>query len=268
MDILQNSLPDDQFYDIQMKLKLWLKRNGFTTWKQIQKACRNLLASYPESYSAQYGKFPEYKLFMPLLRNGICEIAKENGKIGYVILPKIEENEDILDSLLLLNNFPCIKDLVATFKTDDTFELRFFCDLNDKYVYKPFSKSKLQIGIYKPEDKVYAPTFLYDCEKKREIPKYDENPDSINIARCFVRCYEKRRLFIYHQFSKKLNVHFYSELPILITRALILFDKSQIRKKAYSFPLSKDIPYHNIENNAINELVRIFGKNCIEVAND
>lgn len=268
MDISQNSFPDEQFYDIQIKLRLWLRKYGFATWKQIQKTCRNLLATYPESYSSLYGTFPEYKLFMPLLRNGICEIAKENDKLGYVILPKLEVSEDTFNPLFVLNNFPCINDLIKTFKCDESFELSFFCDLKDKYLYKPFSEKKLQIGIYKPENKIYAPTFLYDGEKQREVPKYDENPDSINIARCFVRWREKQKLFIYHKFSQNLNVCFYSELPILITRALILFDKSQIRKKVYNFPLSKDIPYHNIDSKSINELTRIFGKNCIEVIND
>ena len=268
MDISQNNLPDEHFYNIQIQLEEWLRRYGFATWKQIQKACKNLLAAYPESYSVQYANFPEYKLFMPLLRNGICEVSKENRKTGYVILPKLEENDETLNPLLLLNNFPCIKDLVQSFKIDDSFDLRFYCDFKDKYTYKPISEKELKTGIYRPEDKVYAATFLYDGQNRRIVPKYDENPDAINVARCFVRCFENHTLFVYHEKSKNLDVCFYSELPILITRALILFDKTQLKDKIYKYPLSKNVPYHNIDTNATNELTRIFGKQSIEVQND
>ena len=67
MDTLQNNFPDEEFYNIQIKLRKWLRRNGFSTWKQIQKTCRTLLEAYPNEYSDLYGKYPEYKLFMPLL---------------------------------------------------------------------------------------------------------------------------------------------------------------------------------------------------------
>lgn len=268
MDISKNNLPDEQFFVVQNQLKKWLKCFGVASWKQIQKTCKNLLAVYPESYSSQYGTFPEYKLFMPLLRNGICEVAKVNSKTCYVILSEYYKSEGVFNPLLLLNNFPCLKELIKTFRTDDSFEPHFKCDLKDKYTYKPCYEKELEIGIFKPEDKIYSPSILYDGKKQKIIPNYDENPDSINIARCFVRCHEKQKLFVYHEVSKKLNVCFYSELPILITRALILFDKSQLRNNLYYYPLSKEISYHDIDDKVLNELWRIFDKDCIEVLSD
>ena len=268
MDILQNSLPDEKFYNIQIKLKKWMRRVGFVSWKQIKKTCSNLLASCPNDYAELYGKFPEYRLFMPLLRNGICEVSNQNGKTGFIILPKENIENPTIEPLLLLNNFPSISDIISTYRIEDSIKLMFYCDLNDKYTYKLFESDKQKIGIYKSSDKVYLSSFIFDGKQQRLIPSHEENPDSINIARCYIRCSEKQRLFIYHSIKKELNVLFYSELPILITRALILFDKMQLKKRVYKYPLNRDISYHNIEREAVNELIRIFGKNCVEVLDD
>ena len=268
MDTLQNSLPDEEFFNIQIKLRKWMQRVGFVNWKQIQKACRNLLASYPNDYADLYGNFPEYKLFMPLLRNGICEISKQNGKTGFVILPKDNIENPTIEPLLLLNNFPSISDIISAYRIEDSVEIKFYCDLYDKYTYKINESNKFKIGIYKPEDKVYSSAFIFDGIQQRLIPSYEENPDSINIARCYVRCSDKQKLFVYHSTKKELNVLFYSELPILITRALILFDEKQLKEKRFKYPLDKATPYKNIEMKAINELIRIFGKDSIEVQND
>ena len=65
MDTSTKTLPDETFLIIQKKLRNWMRVKGFVTWKQIQKACRDLLEGYPQDYISQYGNFPEYKLFMP-----------------------------------------------------------------------------------------------------------------------------------------------------------------------------------------------------------
>lgn len=268
MDILQNNLPDDEFYNIQIKLRKWLRRNGFVTWKQIQKTCRTLLEAYPTEYTELYGKYPEYKLFMPLLRNGICEISKQNEKTGFVILSKENEEKSNLNPLVLLNNFPAINDIIANYKIEESVEMKFYSDLYDKYSYKPIEDNKKFIGILKPQDRVYENEFIYDGKRLRILPKKDDNPDSINIARSFVRIQNNQKLFTYHSLRKELNTYYYSELPILITRALILFDISQLKKRLYKYPLNFNTPYKNIDNKAINELFRIFGKNSIEVLDD
>ena len=43
---------------------------------------------------------------------------------------------------------------------------------------------------------------------------------------------------------------------------------SQLKDRKYKSPLTMDIPYKNIDDKAVNELLRIFGNNCIEVSND
>ena len=271
MDTSQSKLPDEKFYDIQIKLRKWMRAKGFVRWPQIQKACRRLLSAESEEYAALYGNSPEYKLFMPLLRDGTCEVAWKDGKLGYIILLDGTDKSiaDVsIDPLLLLNNFPSIRELVAEFKPENSINRKFICDLRDSYAYKPVSKNKPKIGIYKLQNEVYAPALLFDGKETKLIPGFEKSPDAICTARCFVRICEGEKLFVYHAKSKTLNVRYYSELPVLITRALVLFAPSQIISKKYNYPLLRDVPYKDISPDAVDELIRIFGKDSIEVQND
>lgn len=268
MDTSTRILPDKTFSIIQMKLRMWMRVKGFVTWKQIQKACRDLLEGYPQDYISQYGNFPEYKIFMPLLRKGKCEIARMEGKTGFVCFPKREYLENPIDPLLLLNNFPSLFSLIEDFKIEESIELKVWCDLEDSYSYKSITSKVEKVGVYKSEDKVYSPAFLFDGKNKRLIPSYDENIDGISIARCFVRAAEEKKMFFYHKKLKALNTTVYSDLPILITRALFLFNTDNFKDKDFNYPITYKKTYININDKVINELVRIFGKNCVEVLDD
>ncbi len=268
MAISTNSLPDDNFSIIQRKLRNWMRVKGFVTWKQIQKTCRDLLAAYPEFYSSQYGNFPEYKLFMPLLRKGKCEIAQINGKTGFICFPKKEYLENTIDPLLLLNNFPTISALVSNFKIENSIELKVWCDIDDSYSFKSCNSKLSKVGIYKAEDKVYSPSFLYDGKEKRIIPNYDENLDAICVARCYVREIEGKTLFYYHKKQQTLNTNCYSDLPILITRALFLLNTENFDDNEFDYPVSYKKNYKSVNDKIINELIRIFGKNSVEVLDD
>lgn len=268
MDTSTKTLPDETFLIIQKKLRNWMRVKGFVTWKQIQKACRDLLEGYPQDYILQYGNFPEYKLFMPLLRKGKCEIAQLEGKTGFVCFSKGEYLENPIDPLLLLNNFPSLSSLIENFKIEESIELKVWCDLEDSYSYKSINSRVDKIGIYKSEDKVYSPAFLFDGKNKRLIPSYDENIDGISIARCFVRAAEEKKMFFYHKKSKALNTTVYSDLPILIIRALFLFNTDNFKDDDFNYPINYTKLYKNVNEKVINELMRIFGKNCVEVLDD
>ena len=205
---------------------------------------------------------------MPLLRKGKCEIAQIEGKTGFICFPKNEYLENPVDPLLLLNNFPSLNSLVENFRIENSIELKVWCDLEDSYSYKSNNSKLEKVGIYKSEDKVYSPAFLFDGKDRRLIPSYDENIDGISIARCFVRAAEGKRLFCYHNKTKSLNTTFYSDLPILITRALFLFNKDNFKDNDFNYPIAYKKTYMNINDKAINELMRIFGKSCVEVLND
>ena len=83
---------------------------------------------------------------------------------------------------MLLNNFPSLSSLIENFKIEESIELKVWCDLEDSYSYKSINSRVDKIGIYKSEDKVYSPAFLFDGKYKRLIPSYDENIDAISIA--------------------------------------------------------------------------------------
>ena len=268
MDTSTKALPDETFSIIQKKLINWMRAKGFVTWKQIHKACRDLLDGYPQDYISQFGNSPEYKLFMPLLRKGKCEIAQLEGKSGFVCFPKNEYLETPIDPLLLLNNFPSLSSIVEQFKIEESIELKVWCDLENSYSYKSINSKLEKAGIYKSEDKVYNPAFLFDGKYKRLIPKDDENIDARNIARCYVRSTEERKIFVYHKKAKALNTKFYSDLPILITRALFLFNQDNFNDNDFNYPVNYSKRYKNINEKVINELIRIFGKNCVEVLDD
>lgn len=268
MDTSTRTLPDESFSIIQKKLRNWMRAKGFVTWKQIQKACRDLLEGYPKDYISQYGNFPEYKLFMPLLRKGKCEIAQQEGKIGFVCFPKSEYLENPVDPLLLLNNFPALSSLIEQFKIEDSIELKVWCDFEDSYSFKIINSKVEKIGIYKSEDKVYSPAFLYDGKEKRLIPSYDENIDALSISRCYVRAAEGKKMFFYHKKTKALSTTVYSDLPILITRVLFLLNKDNFKDDDFNYPINYKKLYKNINEKVIIELIRIFGKKCMEVLDD
>lgn len=268
MDILTNNLPDENFTIIQKKLRNWMRAKGFVTWKQIQKACRDLLSAYPNDYVALYGNFPEYKLFMPLLRKGKCEISYQDGKTGFLCFPKLEYLDNPIDPILLLNNFPTLKELIETFKIENSIELKVWCDLDDSYSYKSCNTKVNKVGIYKAEDKVYSPAFLFDGKEKRIIPSYEDNIDSISVARCYVRSIDEKKIFFYHTKQQTLNTAFYSDMPILVTRALFLLNSENFKDKDFDYPISYKKEYKNVDDKVINELIRIFGKSSVEVLND
>lgn len=267
MDTL-NKLPDEKFYLIQNKLVHWMQIKGFVRWKQIQKTCSELLLAYSQDYVSQYGNFPEYKLFMPLLRKGMCEIAHINKRAGFVCFSESEYLQNTVSPLLLLNNFPAISKLIKNFKIENSVKLNVKCDLNDSYSYKYCDSKVSEVGIYKAEDKVYSPAFLFDGKEKRIIPGYEENIDSISIARCYVRSMEDKKMFFYHKKRQVLNTNVYSDLPILITRALFLLNKENFNDSDFNYPISYKKDYKNIDDKVINEIMRIFGKNTVEVLDD
>jgi len=270
MGTLNNQLPDNNFFSVQEKLCKWIQTKGFVTWRQIQKSCKGLLAVYPSEYSSMYGNYPEYKIFIPLLRNGRCEIAKAEGKTGFIYFSKESDTKELMAPLLILNNYPSINELITNFPIENSITFKFWCDLKDKYSYKPidFNISKAKIGIYKADNQVYSPAFLFNGKENRLIPDYNTDFDSLNIARCYIRSCENQKIFTYHEQQKTLSPLIYSELPILITRALILFDKEQLEDKSFYYPLHKNSTYKNIESSVIDELVRIFGEQSMDVVHD
>ena len=265
MPTLDIDFPDATFFILQEKLYKWIQIKQIVNWTQIHKVCLQLLSEFDNSYTELYGNYPEYKIFMPLLRNGFCEVAMNNGKQHFVPLCReYTENENYADPYLLLNNFPTLYNLISTFEKEDTLELKYKCNLFDKYKFEPIESFSYETGIYKTHDEVYYSSYVFDGEDIRRIPSYSENIDSINIARCFVRSQRNDFIFfLYDDKQKELYCMNYSELPIIVTRALVFFAKPQLADKIYKYPLDRNTPYKNIQSEVIKELQRIFGRNAV-----
>ena len=99
-----------------------------------------------------------------------------------------------------------------------------------------------------------------EANENNTFIQHDENIDGISIARCFVRAAEGKKMFFYHKKMKALNTTVYSDLPILITRALFLFNTDNFKDNDFNYPITYKKTYMNINDKAINELMRIFGK--------
>lgn len=269
MSTSNTNLPDKNFFEIQQKFIKWMQIKGIVNWRQIHRTCLQLLADLNDNVVQQYGNYPEYKIFMPLLRNGKCEVSFALNNLSFVYLTKTAEfnnSDNFFDPLLVLNNFPELNQIINTYKTKNDIELNYKCDLSD-YSYQSITKFRNEIGIYKYKNEVFYPTFVYNGKRIKQIPDYNKNIDSINIARCFSRI-NTCKFFLYNEKKQYLYCNNYSELPILITRALILFDKEQLSDKKYSYPLSLKVPYKKIPKNAVYEIKRIFGQNSVGECDD
>ena len=89
MNILDINLPDNDFSIIQKKLYKWLQIKRIAHWSKIHQICIQLLSEYDDSYIDLYGQYPEYKIFMPLLRHGLCEVTMLMEKLISFLLNQI-----------------------------------------------------------------------------------------------------------------------------------------------------------------------------------
>ncbi len=286
----------------QKKLCPWLYEQGCASWSRIHKACINIVESLSDDKKKFFGNYPEYKIFVPLLRNGTIEVCKqeknnvlrycmnENLKINceealhltkkYPWFSKYSLNEPdfndnpngetckVFDAYGFLKSYPSIRVQIAYFQLADI-ELKnfnFYMNLYD-YSYKKCMDAVSQTGIYKTDDVVwYSPFLLDEKNDVHKIPDYDENPDALNLARLYVRITNtsfSKPLFEYSKGKKELKCYYYSELPILFTRALLLFSPEQIAKTQFCLP-TPDVPFKNISIEAVKEIERIFAKKSIK----
>jgi len=121
-------------------------------------------------------------------------------------------------------------------------------------------------GIYKLDDKAWTSPYLLDKQNKiRKIPYYADDPDSMNLARLYVRTNNPtftKPIFEYDINTQELFCNRYSEMPILLSRALILFEPKQLISKEFctNYP---SVPFKNVPKEGIKELKRIFSDKTV-----
>ena len=102
------------------------------------------------------------------------------------------------------------------------------------------------------------------CKKIRKIPYYAEDPDSMNLARLYVRINNtsfNKPIFEYSKSTQELTCCRYSEMPILMTRALLLFEPKQLLSKEFCTIILQFLS--KVPEEAIKELKRIFSDKTV-----
>ena len=266
---------------------LALQDAGAATWNTISSVCARIIQTLPQTEQNDLGTYPEYKILIPLLRNGTIEVCRKQDRSAlYYCLIRHPDGAllQAFSPMDFLCRYPSIKTQVQCFPVSGIADsaLRYSMTMSiypeecNSYNYIPYNnttKRELIIGIYKVEPFVWSSAYLYEKHDAiRKIPSYHENPDALNIARLFVRLHQNATglgapLFTYNKRTHALTCRRYTELPIVLTRILLLLNPEQIEKRAFRLP-NPGIPFTiepPQEKQVIAALRRIFSHNAIKL---
>jgi hypothetical protein len=293
--------------NVQQRLSRYIYAKGFLSWNGIRKACNRIILALPENEQENFKNktYPEFDIFLPLLRNGSAEVCRSNERASllYCMNPNTnlitsEGNEFIRGQEffsiyrtkedLLKNNKKYREDVESMLTFDSLSFLKSYTSLQQQitsyaeeqiqvrvlhyeqnlasYQYEKKDTQKIDIGIYKLDDKAWTSPYLLDKQNKiRKIPYYADDPDSMNLARLYVRTNNPtftKPIFEYDINTQELFCNRYSEMPILLSRALILFEPKQLISKEFctNYP---SVPFKNVPKEGIKELKRIFSDKTV-----
>lgn len=292
---------------IQKKLSRYIFAKGFLSWDGIRKACEKLILALPEEYQEFFKDkaYPEFEIFIPLLRNGSAEVCNSknratllfcmnpnvnlissNGKeyvrgqeyfSTYKSKEELEKNnskyradisfKQVFDSMNFIRSYPSINQQITSF-IDQKIQLNslYFEQNLVNYQYEKRTSNDVSVGIYKLDDRAWTSPYLFDKEKKvRKIPYYAEDPDAMNLARLYVRINNMaftKPIFEYDKEARKLICYRYSEMPILLTRALLLLEPKQLTSKEFCTN-HPSVPFKKVPEEVVKELRRIFSDKAI-----
>lgn len=287
----------------QKKLSRYLFAKGCLSWNGIRKACQNIILALPKDQKKNFEDklYPEFDIFIPLLRNGSAEVCRNRERA--TLLFSMNPNVNIIDSKEneYVRSFPFYsiyktkekaKKIQDTIPLEPTFNpmdfLRSYQSLQQQiqdyteqeiqkqslqyeqnlknYQYEKIDKTDRLVGIYKLDDKAWTSPYLLDKEGNiRKIVYYAEDLDAMNTARLYVRIYNTafiKPIFEYDRETNELICDRYSELPILLTRALLLFEPKQLTSKEFCTN-HPTVPFKSVPVDAIKELKRIFSDKMV-----
>ena len=281
---------DEAIFHAQDILCKWLALQdaGAATWNTISGVCAKIIQTLPQMEQDYFSTSPEYKILIPLLRNGTIEVCRKQDRsaLYYCLIRhpysaplQAADTGKIFSPVDLLRRYPPIKTQVQSFPISSIADsaLQYIMKMSiypeGRNSYDYISYDKVTIGIYKSEQVVWSPAYLYEkYGTTRKIPGYNENPDALNIARLFVRLHQNdsgqgAALFTYNTGTQALTCSRYRELPIVLTRILLLLNPEQITKPAFRLP-DPGIPLTVGQTQAkqvIAALQRIFSYNAIKI---
>lgn len=255
--------------EIQNNLLRWLNAVGSATWKEINQTLVGMLLSYGCTDDNENLKYPAYKWFEPLFRNGVIEAFFDKEVKFYPVFKSLDDvaPDGTLSSLALLKKLPSITSQINHFARSLTDITNYLIFNLKEYEFNPINQNRLSVGIYSRKGNFWEEKYLYDGSQVRLIPREDKNVDAKKLAHCFLRLNQKAKLFCYHSQQKTLDICHYQEHPILVTRALFLSDLTQTQNLEYYQCIHK-VSYNNISSKHIIELKRIYNSNAVEVKND
>jgi len=275
---------DTDLRSLQDIILRWIEGQGFVTWNEIKENCRGFVGFFNEGQRKLYGQYPEYRIFMPLLRNGCVEVAQSrDNSVGerrngfrFVWNYVRDEIPDVeFDSLKVLKAIPSLRSLTKNFPRAESEvsakALVSKCDIMKGYKYVNSDNGADKTGIYKVAAEPWYSEYLFEKSDSsiRRIPDFS-TPfyESLNIARSYVRRqYFGSSFFEYDMDSKKLKIKDYSfhknlanDFPILVMRSLVFLNKNQLKDSKYYGELGENIEYENVSLDVYNEMKRIFGE--------
>lgn len=282
---------DEDFWNKQNQIFLFLQYEGFVEWIKIRKVCMSLIEPCSSDVKDWYGKYPEYKLFCPLVLNGIVDFALYNNRFGYTLSSRTNLIAESKDKLLYLNHFagdncsqrisqelcqkmafsilysyPRLEEIIKSWNREPLLEKDYYPKVGLYSTSKNASKIN-DICIFKKDPSSYSADYItIDKINAYKIP--NNSFEDFNIARTYIRMHliqkKSSSMFIYNKSTKELSYEYYQELPIAIYRAFILFDVQQLENKELFLPNRNNKSFTNIPEKSLSFLRNIFGKNCIK----
>ena len=282
---------DEDFWNKQNQIYLFLQYEGFVEWIKIRKVCMSLIESCSNDVKNWYGKYPEYKLFCPLVLNGIVDFALYNNRFGYSLSSRTYLIAESKDRLIYLNHFslnncsqrisqelcqrmafsilysfPSLEEIIKSWNRETLLEKDYY--LKEGLYSTSKNASKINdICIFKKDSSSYSADYItIDKINSYKIP--NKTFEDLNIARTYIRMHLIHKkisaMFIYNKSTNELSYEYYQELPIAIYRALILFDVQQLENKELFLPNRNNKSFTRIPEKSLSFLRNIFGKNCIK----
>ena len=260
----------DELKAFQKALCIWLCHCGFATYPEIQNVCRTMIqkTDFPEIY----GETPEYQIFQPLMKIGIIiPYTNTEKRTVYKVIPKYE---DILLGSEIHNEKDLQKYFVNISSLLNKSELFYSTQLSENNVFVRFSK----FSWAWQSKRIHTHNLIYPCIYKIELdpwkPLYfgtnnnhyqinNENPDTFSICKSIINrehYLEKNAAnppFEYYPDQKILVCRYFSDIPSLYTRILMMADPKKFTEEDVYLSGTKDYReqyFENIDFDFIKEL--------------
>ena len=261
----------DEIKAYQKALCVWMCHCGTVTYQDIQNVCKNMIQKSQFSYLDLYGEAPEYQIFLPLFKIGIITPLIQNNKTYYSVINNYEEillgNE--LESRKNLQDY--LINLSSLLNINDLFFPSYLSELNVFVRYTKFTwswiskkvsvKNLIYPCIYKCEFEPWKP--VYFGYKNNHYLINRENPDAYSVCKTIVNrehyfsSNNSKPAFEYYPEQKLLVCRYFSDIPSLYTRLLMLADPKKYTEESIYLSGTKDYKeqfFENIDYDFVKEL--------------